>query len=245
MADAVGDTGQLKGLLQGYRESRVLMTFAELGIGDALAGGPRTAPEIATAIGADPAATGRFLRAAESVGLVCRVGVRYANTELAARSLTSDGSLTQLRSILREIALYRRWSHLTEAVRAGARPQENLRDEHDPNWVRNFTFALYDTARIVSPTIVAALEPLIAGIGHPVTVIDVGGGHGGYSLELARRFPDLRAVVFDLPPVIEVTREIIAETRLGDRVTARAGDFHTDPLGVGLRCRLALRCARQ
>ena len=106
--------------------------------------------------------------------------------------LTSDGSETQLRSIRREITFYRRWSHLTEAVRTGTRPQENLRDEQDPNWVRDFTLALYDVARITSPRIADALEPLIAGFDHPVMVIDVGGGHGGYSLKLARRFPDLR-----------------------------------------------------
>src|SRR5919202_1742609 len=55
----------------------------------------------------------------------------------------------------------------------------------------------------------------------------------GIAWKLARRFPDLCAVVFDLPPVIEVTRDLITEAGLGDRVTACAGDFHTDPLGSG------------
>lgn len=233
MTDSVDDAGRLRELLRGYRESRILMTFAELGIGDALAPGPRTVPEIAAEVGSDATATGRFLRAAEALGLVRRLGERYANSDLTTRTLTSAGSATQLRSIRREIAFYRRWSHLTEAVRTGTRPQENLQDERALNWVRDFTLALYDTARIVAPRVVAAMEPLIAGLGRPVTVVDVGGGHGGYSLELARRFPDLRAVVFDLPPVIEVTREIIAETGLEGRVTARAGDFHADSLGSG------------
>jgi 2-polyprenyl-3-methyl-5-hydroxy-6-metoxy-1,4-benzoquinol methylase len=233
MTDLVDDAGRLRTLLQGYRESRIVITFAELGIGDALSPGPRTVPEIAAAIGGNAAATGRFLQAAELLGLVVRDGEGYANSVLTTRTLTSAGSATQLRAVRREIAFYRRWSHLTEAVRTGARPQENLQDERDPNWVREFTLALYDTARIAAPAVVAAMEPLIANLVRPVSVIDVGGGHGGYSLELARRFPDLRAVVFDLPPVIEVTREIIAETGLGDRVTAHAGDFHTDPLGSG------------
>jgi hypothetical protein len=42
-------------------------------------------------------------------------------------------------------------------------------------------------ARITSPRIADALEPLIAGFDHPVMVIDVVGGHGGYILEFARR----------------------------------------------------------
>lgn len=233
MADPVDDAGRLRALLQGYRESRIVMTFAELGIGDVLAAGPRTVLEIAAGAGTDPAATGRFLQAAECLGLVNREGERFSNSELATRTLTSTGGVTQLRSIRREIAFFRRWSHLTEAVRTGTRPQENLRDERDPNWVRDFTLALYDTARIVAPGIVAAMEPLFSSLERPATVIDVGGGHGGYSLELARRFPELRAVVFDLPPVIEVTREIIVDSGLEDRVMVQAGNFHTDPLGSG------------
>jgi hypothetical protein len=102
-ADAVDAAGWLREVLQGYRQSRILMTFAELGIGDVFAGGPRTGPEVAAAVAADPAATGRFLRAAEALGLVHRTGERYANSELAARTLTSDGSETQLRSIRREL----------------------------------------------------------------------------------------------------------------------------------------------
>lgn len=220
-------------LLRGYREARVLISFAELGIGDALADGPLPAEAVADAIGADPGATARFLNAARFLGLVEQDGDTYRLTPLAADTLTSGGASSVLNFARREAAFYRRWAHLTDAVKIGGRPAASLQEEQDPNWVRDFTLALYDTARIAAPGITAALTPFIEGLGRPARVIDVGGGHGGYSIDLARRFPDLEATVFDLPPVIEVTREIVAASGVGDRVSVVAGDFHQDPLGTG------------
>jgi len=49
----------------------------------------------------------------------------------------------------------------------------------------------------------------------------------------SQRHPALRAIVFDLPPVVEVTREFIASHGLADRVTAQAGDFTRDSLPAG------------
>lgn len=220
-------------ILRGYREASVLITFAQLGLGDILRAGPLSAGEVAERAGTEPSATARLLDAAVAVGLVDHDSGRYRNTPLAADVLTSDGPASLFHFASREAAFYRRWALLTEAVRSGQRPEANVRDEDDPNWVRDFTYALYDTARIAESGITAALSPIIESFGRPVRLIDVGGGHGGYSIGLARRFPDLRAVVFDLPPVIAITREIIRKTGMADRVTTIAGNFHEDPLGTG------------
>jgi cyclopropane fatty-acyl-phospholipid synthase-like methyltransferase len=64
-------------------------------------------------------------------------------------------------------------------------------------------------------------------------LVDLGGGSGCYCIVAAQRHPALRAVVLDLPPVVEVTREFIASHGLADRVSARAGDFTRDPLPEG------------
>ena len=93
----------------------------------------------------------------------------------------------------------------------------------------DFTRSLYDVARLSAPTVAQALAPLIA-LDRTTRVIDIGGGHGGYSIALAETYPMLEAVVFDLPPVIATTSEIIAATTVADRVTTLAGDFRTDDL---------------
>lgn len=224
-------TREIMRRLRGFREASILISFAELGVGDALADGTRTAEEVAAMIKADAAATARFLRGAAAIGLVEEEGERFRNSALASATLTSGNATSLVHFVSREAAFYRRWGNLTEAVRSGQRPEANRRDEETPGWVRDFVLALGDTARIAAPGITAALTPIIEAFGRPVSVIDVGGCHAAYSLDLAKRFPDLRAVVFDLPPVIEVTRGIVAASGLSERVEARAGDFHVDRLG--------------
>ena len=63
------------------------------------------------------------------------------------------------------------------------------------------------------------------------SVLDIGGGHGWYSVQLCRRHPHLRSVVVDLPGSVRIGREIVAGAGLADRVTYREGDALTADLG--------------
>ena len=226
MIDALAQHQEVLERLRGFRTAAVLIAFAELGVADALADGPLPACDIAQRIGADPAATARFLRAATTLSLVERVDDDvFANAPLAAHGLVSNGPAPLVNLVRREAAFYKRWSNLAEAVRLGQRPAANIRDEDAPDWVRNFTLAGYDTARLSAPAIAETLAPLIEGAAGSVRVLDVGGGSGGYSLAVAARYPQVEALVFDLPPVIATTREIIAGSGLDGRVRTLAGDF--------------------
>ena len=59
-------------------------------------------------------------------------------------------------------------------------------------------------------------------------MMDIGGGSGAYSIVAAKAHPKLSAVVFDLPPVVEVTKDFIANNSVEDRVSTRGGDFTKD-----------------
>ena len=224
---------QIIALAQSYQTAALLIAYAELGIADQLADGPRTAVEIAQAVGADAGAVARLLVAAGALGLVTQSGGSWQNTPLAAETLVSASPRTLVNFLRHQGAFYRRWSRLAEAVRTGRRPEENRQDEAAEDWVRGFTLMLRGIARVQAPPIAATLAPLLAERGHAPRIIDVGGGHGEYAMELARQIPGLEAVVFDLPPVIAVTQELIARAGLQDRVRAVAGDFHRDSLGSG------------
>ncbi|HEY5141396.1 MAG TPA: class I SAM-dependent methyltransferase [Methylococcales bacterium] len=58
-------------------------------------------------------------------------------------------------------------------------------------------------------------------------LLDIGGGHGLYSIFFTKKHPELRACVLDLPQVIKVTNENIKRFDAGERVHAIAGDYHT------------------
>lgn len=66
----------------------------------------------------------------------------------------------------------------------------------------------------------------------PTRLLDVGGGHGLYAMELCRRHPDLSATLFDVPGAIAAIRDDIPG-EVADRFDTRAGDYRTDDLGRG------------
>ncbi len=64
-------------------------------------------------------------------------------------------------------------------------------------------------------------------------MMDLGGGSGAYSINVVQTYPDIEAVVFDLPPVTVVTQEYLDLNGVADRVTTHGGDFVNDALPTG------------
>jgi hypothetical protein len=60
-------------------------------------------------------------------------------------------------------------------------------------------------------------------------MLDVGGGSGAHSIGALLKWPNLRAVVFDLPPVCEVAEEFCARHGLEHRIQTHVGDMWGDP----------------
>ncbi len=66
------------------------------------------------------------------------------------------------------------------------------------------------------------------------SLLDVAGGSGVYSILFCRQFPQLKATVFDLPPILQRTRQILAREGMMDRISIREGNYFTDDFGSGL-----------
>jgi acetylserotonin N-methyltransferase len=60
-------------------------------------------------------------------------------------------------------------------------------------------------------------------------MLDVAGGSGAHSIGALRRWPRLRSIVLEIPPVCEVTREFAEAYGLSDRIVAQPADMWNDP----------------
>lgn len=89
---------------------------------------------------------------------------------------------------------------------------------------RRLTLALAGRARNVAPSLAERLTF------DDETLLDVGGGTGIYAIACLRRWPKLRAIVFDRPEVLKVAREFAREYGVSDRLSFQAGDMFRDPL---------------
>jgi len=62
------------------------------------------------------------------------------------------------------------------------------------------------------------------------SALDLGGGPGTYSMELARKKIDV--TLFDLPEAISIAKQIVGEQGIRN-IGFGAGDFHSDDIGSG------------
>jgi predicted O-methyltransferase YrrM len=95
-------------------------------------------------------------------------------------------------------------------------------------WLEPFIAAMHSRGRSQAPMDVNLLDL------HDVTrVLDLGGGSGVFAMAFARVKQDLHATVFDLPEVVGLTRQYVADAGLSDRIDTLAGDYRTDDIGDG------------
>ena len=64
------------------------------------------------------------------------------------------------------------------------------------------------------------------------SLLDLGGGSGAHPIMITKKYPDLKAIVLDYPPVCEVAQECI-EKMGASTVTTRPGDFWTNEFPEG------------
>lgn len=217
----------LQSLINGFRQSRILLTAAELGVCDALAEGARSAADVARCIAADTRATDRLLRALCAMGVLRNAGDEFRNTEMSARFLVTSSD-EYLGMLGHYNALWDRWSTLTEAVRAGGAVYRSSQAAPSAPWLEHFIEAMHYRAL---PQ--AADDVNLIDFHDAASALDLGGGSGAYAMAMARVKQDLRVTVFDLPEVVPLTRNYIEIAGLSHRIDTRAGDYLRDDIGSG------------
>jgi SAM-dependent methyltransferase len=190
-----------------------------------LAAGPRTAEELAAALGVPVRPLRLLLGTLVPTGLVVAEGERYANGPAAAEYLVKGrpgymGGSHELYS-----GMFAAVQATVQSVRTGA-PQA-LKD-----WDRMPDEELRAFLRGLNPAASAQGRALAQerDFSRFRSLLDVGGGGGGLAVGACRVCPGLSAQVVELPRVARISRELIAAEGLGERVQAVAHDMTAAPL---------------
>ena len=208
--------GDLWQLFWGALVTRLLAIAADLGVADALADGPRPVDELAREVGADPDALHRILRALASDGVFAEEapGV-YRNTE-ASEGLRRGTRWHDFAHLFGGV-----WHRVLGGLTAAGEPTfERIHGTDFWSWLgeRPDERGAFDRAMSGSWQWKVDRVASAEWRGDEL-VVDVGGGNGALLIELLRRRPGLRGILFDLP---ETTRD---EPALGDRIEFVAGSF--------------------
>lgn len=209
-----------------FSMARSIMAGVRLGIFDAIGTGSKTAAEVAGACRTDAAATTKLLDAL--------VGCRYLRHRDGRYSLTPKARKWLLQSSPHSIAdkllfQYDEWDIVAkyEDYVTTGQPLDVHRSLGDASAWNRYQRGMRALASISAEEVARRL-PVPAGA---TTMLDVGGSHGFYSVCACRRHGGLRATILDLPQAIEHAGPILAREGMGERVSHRAGNALSDPLG--------------
>jgi SAM-dependent methyltransferase len=211
----------------GLVAARALMTAVLLGVFDALHERPATALELADRLRLDRWGADALLTALTAMGYLRFDGAVIRNapvsTELLVRS--SPHSIADFVGGLGDLH-WQILAPLPTAVRDGQVYAMHERRRGDGERWESYIRGLYEIYRNDQDAN-AALVP----VDDARRLVDVAGGHAGFSIAMCRRHPRLTASVVDLPPSAAVGRRIVAEQGYAERVTFREGDVFDVGLG--------------
>lgn len=222
-------------LIEAFRRSKTMFAAVSLGIFDALAAGSKSGATLSTELKLNPDAAERLLDACVGLGLLSRDANGYANTPAATAYLTSASPdrLTGYINYSNDV-MWKMWAALEDAIREGSHRWQQVYGWDGPIFdhffrtpaaKREFLMGMHGYGRIASPRVVTAFD-----LSRFRVLCDLGGATGHLAMAACRAYPQLRGIVFDLPPVVPLADELIAEEKLTDRVTTVAGDFFADEL---------------
>jgi len=229
MNDKITSTAELMETIFAFRQARIILTAFELDIFSKLGNENKSSSEIADNINLNHRATDRLMNALTALGLLKKENGKFSNTDLTLKHLVK-GKPGYLGGIAHSVNLWQTWSTLTDAVKAGTSVyNKEPVNERDSKWLDAFISAMHMRAKQNQAPGIAKL----LNFNGVKKVLDVGGGSGVFSFAMISQNPSLKAVVFDLPNVIPITKRYIENEGFKDKVETISGDYFKDKLGEG------------
>ena len=221
-------------ILTGGWIAQACYAVAKLGVPDALAYGPRTVDDLAEAVGADPHALHRALRALAAAGLFHETSAATFELTGTGRLLCSDirGS-SRLAAIMFGEEVHEAFGEILYTLRSGRPAFEKIHGEPFYDYLRERPQA----AAMFATAMGSAAVPIVLSrcdLGQPGTVVDIGGGDGGLLARVLSRYHEARGVLVELPDAIEKAKARLASSGHADRIEfAAASFFEPDAIPAG------------
>jgi len=220
---------KISSVSRGFMHAQILITATELNLFTVIGEEGKKLEDIISITGTDKRATEILLNALTGMGLLYKKGDFYENSPLGKDHLIEGKEFYMGYSIKHGGDLYRRWAELPEIVRTGQPVKSGMEKRREsPEETRRFIMAMANVGAFSVEELINATD-----FSDKKHFLDIGGGPGTYAIGLCRKYPDLKATVFDLPEVVPIAEEQIFKAGLGERIDTLDGDYLKDPLGTG------------
>jgi len=228
MTKARVDTVRLQTMVKGFWESAALMSGVELGLFTAISQGQNTIAAAAAEMGIEPENAERLMTALTAMTMLERVGDSFTNAPDVERFLVQGTPSYAGPWMLFGKPQWNEWGELTAHLRQPKSAQRVL-GKYDDSFTVEQARRYHEATYSIGMGAARRFHKQVDLTGRK-RIMDLGGGSGCYCITAAKTYPEITAVVLDLPSVVVVTREFIGENEVSDRVTAEACDFTADAL---------------
>jgi acetylserotonin N-methyltransferase len=222
-------------LVEAFRRSKAMFAAVSLGVFDRLEVAPADAATLASEFRVEREPLERLLDACVGLLLLRKKGLAYENEPVANTYLCrkNERSLTGYILYSNQV-LFPLWTYLEDAIREGTPRWKQVFGtdgtifDHffrDEDAKQTFIKGMHGLGLLSSPKVVDAFD-----LTRFRKLVDLGGATGHLAIAACERYLDLRAVVFDLPQVIEGARAEVNKSPAEGRIELLAGDFFRDEL---------------
>jgi SAM-dependent methyltransferase len=229
MNESRPDTVRLQHLSWSFGASAALFAALDLDVFTKISQGAVTLEDIAAKTAMEVRNVERLLTVLQALEIVERAGDRFRNAPDVERFLVR-GKPTYAASWIRFAGKdWGDWGRLADHLRRRGLPKRlGMYEGLTVAAARRYHEATYSVGLGAGRRFAKQVD-----LSRSKLLLDLGGGSGAYSIAAALAYPQIRAIVLDLPPVVEVANEFIARHGLSERVATVAADFTHDPLPRG------------
>src|SRR6185503_16549702 len=208
-----------------FNAARAIMAAADVGLFEAIGKTPKTADKVSQSIQTDALATKNLMDCLVGIGYLRWNNGSYSLKPKYYKWLLKDYSSNIIGELRFQLVEWNWMNNLENYVRTG-KPM-NFHYSMNANEWADYQEGMRDLSVNVAKEIGGKLKlPPNAD-----KMLDIGGSHGMFSIELCRKNPSLSSTILELPGAIDRASAIAARHNLTDRVKYKAGNALTDDLG--------------
>ena len=210
-----------------FNAARAIMAAAELGIYETIGRNSKTADEIASACKTHPLATKQLLNCLVGIGYLQWDNEKYSLKSKYHKWLLKESESNLIGKLRFQLIEWEWMGKLEDYIRTG-KPLDLHGTASESEW-RLYQEGMRDLS-INAAKELASKIPVPTGA---TNMLDIGGSHGLFSIELCKKHPGLSSTILELPGAIEAATAIAKRYDITNRVNHVAGNALTDDLGAG------------
>jgi hypothetical protein len=222
-------SSRLLEMIFAFTLSRSIAVAAQFGVADLLKDGPKSAEELAQAIGVYPRSLYRMLRALAGAGVFAEETDRHFSLTPLSELLRGDApeSLRAFAAMMADEVNFEMWAELPYSIQTGKPAASHKLGMpwfewlgQNPAKAKAFNDAMTSLSAGAVVAVVGAYD--FSGINN---LVDVGGGHGLLLASVLSKYLNMKGVLYDAPSVIAGATDLLAAHGVAGRCETVGGDF--------------------